>query len=224
MVVGFAGLLDLGYFGFFAVGAYTVASADVAGEPADVNLARGCARCRWRSRYMLAGVILGGPTLRLRGDYLAIVTLGFAEMIRLVRGPQRRHPAGSAGHPVDPAPARARSRTASRCSASPTRKPYYWLVLTVIILIVFGVRNLARSRVGRAWVAIREDEDAAEIMGVPTFLFKLWAFAIGAAVGGLAGAMFAGKRASSTPTASSWRTRSWCWPRWCSAAPATSPA
>jgi branched-chain amino acid transport system permease protein len=73
-------------------------------------------------------------------------------------------------------------------------RPYYWLVLTVIILVVIGVRNLTHSRVGRAWISIREDEDAAQLMGVPTFKFKLWAFAAGAAIAGLAGALFAGKQ------------------------------
>ena len=71
-------------------------------------------------------------------------------------------------------------------------KPYYWLALVVIIFVVFLMRRLEHSRVGRAWTAIREDEDAAELMGVPTFKFKLWAFAIGAAVGGLAGTLYAG--------------------------------
>jgi branched-chain amino acid transport system permease protein len=192
IVVGFAGLLDLGYFGFFAVGAYTVAvltspSSDLktgwpwlAAVPIAVALA------------IIAGVALGLPTLRLRGDYLAIVTLGFAEMIRIaatsssfLRGErgfnQIPHPPGTYadGRPIfgvlDP-------------------RPYYWLVLTVIIGVVIGVRNLSRSRVGRAWIAIREDEEAAELMGVPTFKFKLWAFAAGAAIGGLAGALYAGKQ------------------------------
>ena len=138
-------------------------------------------------------MILGWPTLRLRGDYLAIVTLGFAEIIRIVAAQQRVHPAAATG-----ASRRSRTRRARTSDGKPIfgvadAKPYYWLVLTVIILMVFGVRNLDRSRVGRAWVAIREDEDAAEIMGVPTFKFKLWAFAIGAAIGGLSGALFAGE-------------------------------
>ncbi|GIJ23955.1 branched-chain amino acid ABC transporter permease [Micromonospora lutea] len=192
IVVGFAGLLDLGYFGFFAVGAYTVAvltspSSDLKtlwpwllALPVALGLT------------MISGVMLGTPTLRLRGDYLAIVTLGFAEMIRVAatasdflkgqRGfNQIPHPPGTHadGTPVfgvlDP-------------------RPYYWLVLTLIILVVIGVRNLNRSRVGRAWISIREDEDAAQLMGVPTFKFKLWAFASGAFIGGLAGALFAGKQ------------------------------
>ncbi|HEX6968070.1 MAG TPA: branched-chain amino acid ABC transporter permease [Micromonosporaceae bacterium] len=191
IVVGFAGLLDLGYFGFFAVGAYTVAV--LTSPSSDV-------KTLWPwllvvpialALTMISGVLLGTPTLRLRGDYLAIVTLGFAEMIRIaatssefLRGQrgfnQIPHPPGkyADGTPIfgvlDP-------------------RPYYWLVLTVIILVIIGVRNLQNSRVGRAWVSIREDEDAAQLMGVPTFKFKIWAFAAGAALGGLAGALFAGK-------------------------------
>jgi branched-chain amino acid transport system permease protein len=198
IVVGYAGLLDLGFFGFFAVGAYSVALLTspeskllteynwlkspwpwLAAVPVAIALA------------LLSGVLLGWPTLRVRGDYLAIVTLGFAEMIRIVakqqqwilngdRGiPEVAHPPGkwSDGSPIFLFDAR----------------PYYWLSLTVIIFLVFLIRNLVRSRVGRAWVAIREDEDAAELMGVPTFRFKLWAFAMGAAVGGMAGALWAGK-------------------------------
>ena len=193
VVVGFAGLLDLGYFGFFAVGAYTVALLTSPESRLDVTWPWLAALPVAIGVTMLAGVILGGPTLRLRGDYLAIVTLGFAEMIRLYAARNEGIAQGQRGIPSIPHP------PGTRADGSPLfgvvdPKPYYWLVLTVIILVVFGVRNLARSRVGRAWVAIREDEDAAQIMGVPTFVFKLWAFAIGAAVGGLSGAMFAGNR------------------------------
>jgi branched-chain amino acid transport system permease protein len=149
---------------------------------------------------MLSGALLGWPTLRLRGDYLAIVTLGFAEMILIVAKqqdwilngdggiPQIAHPPGHCGgivtYPgcVDGQPIFSFDAT-----------PYYWVGLTVIIGVVFLVRNLERSRVGRAWVAIREDEDAAELMGVPTFKFKLWAFAMGAAIGGLSGGLWAGQ-------------------------------
>ena len=193
VVVGFAGLLDLGYFGFFAVGAYTVALLTspesrlgigwpwLAAVPAAVAVT------------MIAGVILGGPTLRLRGDYLAIVTLGFAEMIRLYAALNEGLLQGQRGIPQIPHPP-GTGADGKPLFGVTDAKPYYWLALTVIILVVFAVRNLTRSRVGRAWVAIREDEDAAQVMGVPTFMFKLWAFAIGAAVGGLSGAMFAGNR------------------------------
>jgi branched-chain amino acid transport system permease protein len=192
VVVGFAGLLDLGYVGFFAVGAYTVA---LLSSPDSVL------RTEWGwlaavpiglAVAMLSGLVLGWPTLRLRGDYLAIVTLGFAEIIRIVatstetlRGDRGfsdiPHPPGefSDGKPI---------------FGVADAVPYYWLGLAVIILVILGVRNLDRSRVGRSWLAIREDEEAAEIMGVRTIKYKLWAFAIGAFIGGLGGVMFAGQQ------------------------------
>jgi len=187
VVVGECGLLDLGYVAFFAVGAYTMAVLGTKAHwdffeilPVGIVFA------------MVAGVILGGPTLRLRGDYLAIVTLGFGEIVYLVAqntgsigGPQG---IDSIPHPpnfvlfgyhvqygiIDP-------------------KPYYYVLLAMIVLAIVVETNLKRSRVGRAWTAIREDEDAAELMGVPTFRFKLWAFAIGAGIGGSAGVMYASK-------------------------------
>lgn len=193
VVVGFAGLLDLGYFGFFAVGAYTVALLTSPESRLGVGWPWLLAVPAAIAVAMLSGVILGGPTLRLRGDYLAIVTLGFAEMIRLYAALNDGLLQGQRGIPQVPHPPGTRSDGTAIFGVADAR-PYYWLALTLIILMVLGVRNLARSRVGRAWVAIREDEDAAQVMGVPTFVFKLWAFAIGAAVGGLSGALFAGKQ------------------------------
>ncbi|MFI7073870.1 branched-chain amino acid ABC transporter permease [Micromonospora sediminicola] len=193
VVVGFAGLLDLGYFGFYALGAYTVALLTspesrfgtnwpwLAAVPLAVMVA------------MVSGVILGGPTLRLRGDYLAIVTLGFAEMIRLYAARQEGLLQGQRGIPAIPHPPGTGSDGKALFGVVDSR-PYYWLMLTLILIVLVLIRNLANSRVGRAWVAIREDEDAAEVMGVPTFKYKLWAFAIGAAVAGLTGAVFAGKQ------------------------------
>ncbi|MFG2044349.1 branched-chain amino acid ABC transporter permease [Dactylosporangium sp. NPDC048998] len=191
VVVGFAGLLDLGYVGFFAVGALTVAvltSPDsqlqtkwswLAAVPVAIALS------------VVSGLILGWPTLRLRGDYLAIVTLGFAEIIRtaadsseFLRGDRGftklPHPPGnhSNGKPI---------------FGIIDATPYFWLGLTLVILVVIGARNLERSRVGRSWLAIREDEEAAEVMGVRTVKFKLWAFAIGASIGGFGGVLFAGQ-------------------------------
>jgi branched-chain amino acid transport system permease protein len=184
VVVGMAGMLDLGYVGFYAVGAYVAAvlTSEHANIPWLIAVPIAVAVS------MLSGVILGAPTLRLRGDYLAIVTLGFGEIIRLlaekldwlgastgisnIKGPPDIGPLKFSG--LD-------------------RKPYYWLGLTIVIVVYFLLRRLENSRVGRAWTAIREDEDAAELMGVPTFQFKLWAFAIGAAVGGLAGTLYAAK-------------------------------
>jgi branched-chain amino acid transport system permease protein len=197
VVVGYAGLLDLGFFGFFAVGAYTTALLTSPDSKLITDYNWFQSPWPWLvtvpiaiAMAMLSGVLLGWPTLRLRGDYLAIVTLGFAEMIRVIAKnkdwilngdfgiPNVAHPPGEInGEPI---------------FGIGDYKPYYWLALFVVIAIVFLIRNLIRSRVGRAWVAIREDEDAAELMGVQTFRFKLWAFAIGAAVGGLAGALWAG--------------------------------
>ncbi len=183
VVVGWAGLLDLGYVGFYAVGAYTVAvlSSKHANLPWLICVPIAMAVS------MLSGVILGGPTLRLRGDYLAIVTLGFGEIIRLL-----------AEHFDWLGGASGISNIKRPPSIGPIKfgplnaKHYFWLGLTVVIIVVFFLRRLEHSRVGRSWMAIKEDEDAAEIMGVPTFKFKLWAFAIGAAIGGLAGTMYAG--------------------------------
>nr|WP_203793874.1 branched-chain amino acid ABC transporter permease [Actinoplanes couchii] len=192
VVVGFAGLLDLGYYGFFAIGAYTVALLTSPESRLDVTWPWLAAVPVAVIVTLIGGVILGGPTLRLRGDYLAIVTLGFAEMIRLYAARNEGILQGQRGIPSIPHPPGEVNGDA--IFGVTDARPYYWLALTIIILVVFGVRNLARSRVGRAWVAIREDEDAAQIMGVPTFLYKLAAFAIGAAVGGLSGALFAGNR------------------------------
>ena len=184
VVVGFAGLLDLGYVGFYAVGAYTTAVVTsgqftlpwIAALPLSVIMA------------MIAGVILGTPTLRLRGDYLAIVTLGFGEIIRITA-----NNSDWLGGP------RGISKIARPPSIGPLQfgvlnaKPYWYLGFTVILIVIFVLTRLENSRVGRAWAAVREDEDAAELMGVDTFKFKLWAFAIGAAIGGLAGSLYASK-------------------------------
>jgi branched-chain amino acid transport system permease protein len=182
IVVGQAGLLDLGYVAFYAVGAYTAAKLTTtahwnpwAALPMAVAVA------------MLAGVLLGGPTLRLRGDYLAIVTLGFGEIVRIVAqntnslgatrgitGIKHPTPLGPLAFKFDPL-------------------PYYYVVLAAIVLALTMAVRLNRSRIGRGWIAVREDEDAAEVMGVPTFKLKLWAFAMGASTGGLAGWIYASK-------------------------------
>jgi branched-chain amino acid transport system permease protein len=190
VVVGYAGLLDLGYVAFFAVGSYCAAMLTSPDSPFlhipylwTIPVAMAVT--------MFFGVVLGVPTLRLRGDYLAIVTLGFGEIVRILATiiPAMKGQVGfqNVGHPpgtaADGAPIFSNSNGV----------PWYWLTLTIIIIITLLVGNLERSRVGRAWIAIREDEDAAEIMGVPTFKYKVWAFAIGAAVGGLSGALFAGQ-------------------------------
>jgi branched-chain amino acid transport system permease protein len=191
VVVGLAGLLDLGYVGFYAIGAYTVGivTSEHASLPwlAALPLAILVA--------MLFGVLIGAPTLRLRGDYLAIVTLGFGEIIRI--SAQNFEWLGAA----EGISAIKRPPSVGPLKFGALNNTAYWILgLTLILLVVFLLRRIENSRVGRAWTAIREDEDAAELMGVPTFQFKLWAFAIGAAVGGLAGAMYAGKNITIYPS------------------------
>ncbi|MDQ2588469.1 branched-chain amino acid ABC transporter permease [Saccharothrix yanglingensis] len=182
VVVGQAGLLDLGFVAFFAIGGYSVAYF---GTQYGWNY--------WATAVFgiilaaVSGVILGAPTLRLRGDYLAIVTLGFGEIVRIVAN-NTDEIGGARGITNIPHPP---EMFGMKFLLDPA--PYYYLMVAAIaIVIVFSVR-LQKSRVGRAWAAIREDEDAAELMGVPTFKFKLLAFAIGAMIGGLAGGIYAGK-------------------------------
>jgi branched-chain amino acid transport system permease protein len=182
VVVGYAGLLDLGYVAFFAIGAYTMA-----------YMTTTYGWTFWPTLVLslmfasVSGVILGAPTLRLRGDYLAIVTLGFGEIVRIT-AVNTTAIGGARGitnipHPPD--------IFGTEFLLDPL--PYYYVVLGLIVLTIVFSTRLEHSRVGRAWAAIREDEDAAELMGVPTFKFKLLAFAIGALVGGMAGGVFASK-------------------------------
>ncbi|REF31020.1 branched-chain amino acid ABC transporter permease [Calidifontibacter indicus] len=190
VVVGQAGLLDLGYVGFFAIGSY-VAALWTSTDSSMVHIPYLATLPLAMMVTAFFGVILGIPTLRLRGDYLAIVTLGFGEIIRLLADivPALN---GNSGFQNIGAPP-GKDANGLDLFTNFNGKPWYWLFLTVIILLMLLLGNLERSRVGRAWIAIREDEDAAEVMGVPTFKFKLWAFCIGAAIGGLSGALFAGQ-------------------------------
>ena len=197
VVVGQAGLLDLGYVGFYAVGAYTVALLTSPDSPWNQMGATGFFSKDWAwlscvpmamAVTALAGLILGTPTLRLRGDYLAIVTLGFGEIIRLLADNLSDITNGSRGLNQIAYPRVGESERLPNgvfSSGNSTGDANYgtwwfWLGLVLMIGILLLVGNLERSRVGRAWVAIREDEDAAEVMGVNTFRFKLWAFVIGA--------------------------------------------
>jgi branched-chain amino acid transport system permease protein len=203
VVVGLAGLLDLGYVGFYAVGAYSVAILGSPNSPIVVNYPWIVCVPIAVAIAMVSGVLLGWPTLRLRGDYLAIVTLGFGEIIAnfaTFSGATN----GTRGITAIPQPSGATwPAWMNWFPGAATGEPifdvshvvgYYWLALTVVFICILGVRRLERSRVGRSWLAIREDEEAAEIMGVPTFKYKLWAFAIGAALGGLSGALFFSKQ------------------------------
>jgi len=209
IVVGYAGLLDLGYVAFYAVGAYLFAllasphlsmnfESIAAAFPNGLHLPLWLVIPLGAGLAAIAGVLLGAPTLKLRGDYLAIVTLGFGEIIRvflnnmeyplnITNGPRG---IGSIdgftifGHDLGKA-----IEVAGYTLPSVTL--YYYLFLSLVIISVVLCYRLENSRIGRAWMAIREDEIAAKAMGINTRNLKLLAFGMGATFGGVAGAMFA---------------------------------
>jgi branched-chain amino acid transport system permease protein len=187
VVVGLAGLLDLGYVAFWAIGAYSMAILSGAGPIHVFNLTPWVVLPIGILIAMLAGVLLGSPVLRLRGDYLAIVTLGFGEIIRITASNLDGVTGGAEGIANIPHP----QIGAFNFGSSPT--PYFYLTLALLGVAVFLISNLNRSRIGRAWVAIREDEVAAEAMGINTFRMKLWAFAFGASTAGAAGVINASR-------------------------------
>jgi len=204
IVVGFAGLLDLGYIAFYAVGAYLYAL--LASPHFGLHLPVWLIIPAGAALSGLFGVLLGAPTLRLRGDYLAIVTLGFGEIVRIflnnlnapvniTNGPQ-----GLSG--IDPLHLGAVSLAKPIDFLGltiPSLHAYYYLFLGLALLIVFVTIRLENSRIGRAWVAIREDEIAAKACGINTRNIKLLAFAMGASFGGVAGGLFAGFQAFVSP-------------------------
>jgi branched-chain amino acid transport system permease protein len=186
IVVGYAGLLDLGYAAFFAVGAYTtgiLTSQFGVNFWLTIPVAIGCSAC--------AGIIIGGPTLRLRSDYLAIVTLGFGEIVRII--------------------ARNLEITGGASGLIGIEKPslfgfelsqiihFYYVFLILAILSCYVSYRLQHSRLGRAWQYVREDEDAAEAMGINRVAVKLYAYVIGAIFGGVAGCFFAAKMTAISP-------------------------
>ncbi|MBM3223373.1 MAG: branched-chain amino acid ABC transporter permease [Candidatus Tectomicrobia bacterium] len=200
IVVGYAGLLDLGYAAFFAIGAYTTGILTWPPHGLELNF--------WVAMLLsvpvaaVFGIILGAPTLRVRGDYLAIITLAFGEIVpiafrnlwhidlrigpwtllenfNLTNGPQGLNPVGRPrlfGYEFGFEP-----------------MPWYFLMLAVGLLVILAKSRLEHSRLGRAWMAIREDEVAADCMGVDPIKTKLLAFALGASFAGLAGAVYAAK-------------------------------
>jgi branched-chain amino acid transport system permease protein len=183
IVVGKSGLLDLGYIAFFAIGAYTQGIlSTLYGWNTWETLPFGIAFA------MLAGVLLGLPALRLRGDYLAIITLGFGEIVRIV-ALNIEVTGGPNGIPGIPNPP---SLFGLKFDLLHTRN-FFWLVLALILLTIWMIRRFTVRRPGRAWEAIRQDEDVAALMGVNTLVYKLWSFVIGAAVGGAAGVIYASK-------------------------------
>ena len=195
IVVGFAGLLDLGYVAFFAIGAYTMAVATSTATGSgrglilfSLNLSFWEALPIAVGAAMLAGIILGIPVLKMRGDYLAIVTLGFGEIVRILALSDFLKPyIGGAQGIVNVAPVIVAGRNL-------TRPPeLFHVVLIICIFVAFVAWRLRDSRVGRAWKAVREDEDVAAAMGINLVTAKLLAFASGAAFSGFAGALFASK-------------------------------
>lgn len=204
IVVGMAGLLDLGFIAFFAVGAYTYgifATAQAAnfmpfgtfplsGESFWIFIVIGCLVAA------LFGILLGIPVLRVKGDYLAIVTLGFGEIIRIIFNNLDRPiniTNGAKGIP---------SVTPPRLFGIDFLFPsqFYYIVLVILFITIFTVRRFEHSKIGRSWKAVRENEIAAQAMGVPLVRTKLLAFAIGASFSGMMGVVFAAKQAFVDPT------------------------
>jgi branched-chain amino acid transport system permease protein len=195
IVVGYAGLLDLGYVAFFAVGAYCYAL--LASPQHDIHASFLLLLPLGALVAAVFGVLLGAPTLKLRGDYLAIVTLGFGEIIRIFLNNLNR-PYNITNGPqgitlVDPLQihgvALSKTYTLGGITFAPVHSYYFVFLLCALFTMLVSVR-LEDSRIGRAWIAIREDETAARAMGINTRNIKLLAFAMGATFGGIAGGLF----------------------------------
>ena len=197
IVVGYAGLLDLGYIAFYAVGAYLYAL--LASPHFGLHLPFWMLLPLGAMTAGMFGVLLGAPTLRLRGDYLAIVTLGFGEIIRIflnnLNAPVNITNGPQGVNLIDPISfgsfSLGKTHTLFGATFSDAHQYYYLFLILTLAVILISMR-LQDSRIGRAWVAIREDEVAAEAVGINTRNIKLLAFAMGATFGGVAGGLFAG--------------------------------
>jgi branched-chain amino acid transport system permease protein len=242
IVIGFAGLLDLGYVAFYALGAYTLGwfGSDLFTGRVDFHFGDwtaipglgGIHLNYWLILVLggvvaaIAGIIIGWPTLRLRGDYLAIVTLGFGEIIpdvfrnadavAIPKGLQTAPPFldfektnitnGVRGVKQLDRPGFGEEISSWTGGLLPDRfsivelKPWFYLILIMVLVTVFVNRRLRDSKMGRAWIAVREDEVAASAMGIPLMRTKLWAYGIGAVFGGLAGAFYGAFIGSVFPT------------------------
>jgi len=226
VVVGYCGLLDLGYVAFYAIGAYTagwLASGQFEqvkfhfGSVGVTHDANGIHISIWLVLILaalltaLGGILIGLPTLRLRGDYLAIVTLGFGEIIpQFVRNADSLHgfdlTHGTFGiSPIDsPGFGNSLHRSVGLPAAYSSQfnadRLFYWTAILLLILTIVCCIQLRDSRLGRAWIAIREDETAAGAMGIPLMRTKTWAYAIGAFFGGAAGAYIASFNAGAFPS------------------------
>ena len=185
IVIGYAGLVDLGYAAFFAVGAYTTGILMQYGVNFWLTIPVAVVFC------IVAGIIIGGPTLRLRSDYLAIVTLGFGEITRITAR-NLKITGGASGLVGIERP------SIFGYKLYQTSDFYYVFFILVILAVIVSLR-IYHSRLGRAWQYIREDEDAAEAMGIDPVKTKLYAYMTGAAFGGVAGAFFAVKMTAISP-------------------------
>jgi branched-chain amino acid transport system permease protein len=211
VVVGYAGLLDLGYVAFFALGAYTVGILTTPSlltcgglSPRDIPVKEIATVCTgvmtfwqaWPFAILvagLAGVLLGIPVLRLRGDYLAIVTLGFGEIIRLIALSNEFKPLLGAAQGISNIPGPVLDLTAINSAwrfELGNALNIYYLILVCVIVVAFIAIRLSGTRLGRAWRSMRADEDVAQAMGINLVRTKLLAFAIGAAFAGMGGAIF----------------------------------
>ncbi len=200
VIVGLVGLLNLGYAAFFAVGAYAYALVNLhMGLPFWMSLPIAMAVCA------VVGVLMAFPAVRLRGDYLAIVSLGFGEIVRITLNNWDSVTGGPNGllgiaHPVLWLPSRASGAWQWRhLDFGVDSAPYYYLAFVLGTLVILGLRNLKYSRIGRTWIAVREDELAASCSGVNINKAKLLACGLGAAVAGVAGSLFAAKQGVVSP-------------------------
>ncbi|WP_300460333.1 high-affinity branched-chain amino acid ABC transporter permease LivM [Desulfobacula sp.] len=184
IVIGLAGLLDLGYVAFFAVGAYSYALLNL-----HYGLVFWLALPLGGFLALIFGVILGYPVLRLRGDYLAIVTLGFGEIIRLVLENWNEFSFGPSGIPNIPKP----PLFGVDLSLSGSIIYLYYIIVGLVIFTIFVINRLENSRIGRAWIALKDDEIACQAMGIDKARTKLRAFGLGAMWAGMAGVIFAAK-------------------------------
>jgi branched-chain amino acid transport system permease protein len=220
IVVGYAGLLDLGYVAFYAMGAYTCAwfasvqfanhkfhfgAVGVGSNTPGIHISVWLLLLLAGLLTALVGILIGLPTLRLRGDYLAIVTLGFGEILpqiarngdnlggfNLTNGP-------NGITPIDPPGIGHVNFITGSGSFWTSERLFFWGILALVAITIFSSLRLRDSRLGRAWIAIREDETAAAAMGVPLMRTKTWAYATGAFFGGVAGAYFASFKQSTFP-------------------------
>lgn len=188
VVVGNTGLLHLGIAAFFGLGAYVTGVLTIGGYPFQVGFYAAAAIATLVAA--IAGLVLGAPTMRLRGDYLALVTLGFGEVMRFSLRNLEEISGGTRG--LNPIPPPFLPGVSAATFVTDYR-PFFYITLAILTVVVIFLRNLENSRTGRAWVAIREDELAASCMGINVTRAKLAAFAVSAGLAGLAGCLYATK-------------------------------